>query len=59
MDTSMLTTAAGDRYPDDGVPRWREAIDPRGMWVTLLIALAGTVAVVVLTAATLRLVTGG
>ena len=59
LDLSTLQPGAGAAVDPAAEPEfdWVAALDPRGMFVTVFLALAGTVAVVVLTHAVLRLVT--
>jgi len=63
MSTSTLPDAAYDSAPADAAPDegsvWTQALDPRGTFVTLALAVAATVAVVVLVSSAIRLVTGG
>ena len=57
-----MSTSTVDGQTDDGftgaLSPWTDALDPRGTFVTCAMALAGTVAVVVLTSSALRLVSG-
>jgi len=63
MSTSTLPDAAYSSAPadvelDEGSV-WTQSLDPRGTFVTLALAVAATVAVVVLVSSVIRLVTGG
>ena len=59
MNISALESVADPAVDPPAAPQldWVGALDPRGIFVTVFFALAGTVAVVVLTHAVLRLVT--
>ena len=63
MSTSTLPDVAYDSAPDAAEPAegsvWTAALDPRGTFVTLAMALAAAVAVVVLVSSAIQLVTGG
>ncbi len=58
MSTSTLPDADRGVVAETVGSPWLDALDPRGTFVTFFLAVAGTVAVVVLTATALRLVTG-
>ena len=64
MSVSTLPDAAPGPGSEDGewvspLSPWVDALDPRGTFMTFFLAVAGTVAVLVLVATALRPVTGG